>query len=83
MFITVRNLEIWTSEYRDLILISDNSILKFLLSRGTGYSKTTPPHKRRANKGKKALPLPEPFSSKSSSHSTGSSQTKKSPVPSK
>ncbi|KAL5769696.1 hypothetical protein ACOSP7_013850 [Xanthoceras sorbifolium] len=35
---------------------------------------------RCANKGKEALPLLEPFSSESSSQTTGSSQTKRSPT---
>ncbi|KAL5734840.1 hypothetical protein ACOSP7_032701 [Xanthoceras sorbifolium] len=46
-------------------------------------SKKTISHKRCANKGKEALPLPEPFSSEFSSQTSGSSQTKRSPTCSK
>ncbi|KAL5741674.1 hypothetical protein ACOSP7_028406 [Xanthoceras sorbifolium] len=42
----------------------------------TSSSKETLPHKRCDNKGKEVLPLLEPFSSRSSSQTTGSSQTK-------
>ncbi|KAL5782008.1 hypothetical protein ACOSP7_007037 [Xanthoceras sorbifolium] len=46
----------------------------------TGPNKETTSHKRCASKWKESLPLPEPFSSESSSQSTGSSQTERSPA---